>query len=386
MHTPKVSVVIPCYNVEKFVRQCVDSVINQTLKDIEIICVNDGSTDSTLSILREYENSDSRVKVIDKPNGGYGHSMNRGFDMASGEYIGIVESDDFIEPDMYEKLYENAKQHDLDVSRAGFYYYNTAQDKNVPFPAVIRAAGTGVFCPSEDLKDPLKKVDFFKTQPAIWSAIYRRDFIRQNQIRFLETPGASYQDCGFNFKVWVCAKRVRLLDTCLLHYRVDNAGSSVHNPGKVYCVRDEYVEMHRFLEERHAGHDFFQLWARLKYEQYLWNYERLSLPLREEFIHYFADEFRRDREKGLLNRELFDWYIWNNLQKILLDPDRYHQIHVLRESGDGSQDFYDAYPEKRPIKNRLAYRLREKAALGQIYLREVGVVGTLQTAVRKIRK
>lgn len=386
MNTPKVSVVIPCYNVEKFVRQCMDSVVNQTLKDIEIICVNDGSTDSTLSILREYESRDSRVKIIDKPNAGYGHSMNRGFEMASGEYIGIVESDDFVEPNMYEKLYENAKQHDLDVSRAGFYCYNTAADKNIPFPAAIRAAGTGVFCPVSDLKEPLKKVDFFKTQAAIWSAIYRRDFIRQNQIFFLESPGASYQDCGFNFKVWVTAKRVRLLKECLLHYRVDNAASSVHNPGKVYCVRDEYVEMHRFLKEKNAGQDLFQLWARLKYVQYLWNYERLSLPLQDEFIHYFAEEFRKDQERGLLNRDLFDWYTWNNLQKILLDPDRYHQVHVMRESGEGNQDFYDMYPEMRPIKNRLAYRMWEKMALVQVYLREVGMFGTLLAITQKIRK
>ena len=108
----KVSVVIPVYNVERYLRQCLDSVINQTLKEIEIIIVNDGSKDSSLSIIKEYAAADNRITVIDKPNGGYGESMNRGFDKATGEYIGIIESDDYAELDMFEKLYATACEHD----------------------------------------------------------------------------------------------------------------------------------------------------------------------------------------------------------------------------------------------------------------------------------
>lgn len=386
MSAPKVSVVIPCYNVEKYVRQCVESVVNQTLKDIEIICVNDGSTDSTLSILREYESHDNRIKIIDKPNSGYGNSMNQGFDLASGEYIGIVESDDFVEPDMYEKLYFHAKKDDLDVSRGGFYYYSTnPEERNVPGPLAVRVAGEDVFCPLTDLKDPMDMVDFFKTQAAIWSAIYSRDFIRGNQIRFLETPGASFQDCGFNFKVWVKAKRVKLVKEYLLHYRVDNAGSSVHNPGKVYCICDEYAEMRRFLEESCQEKELLSLMCRLQYEHYLWNYERLSQPLQAEFILYFADTFRKSHDAGELSSKWFDWYTWNNLQKIMLDPQRYHQLHVQRCNGEASEDFYDAYPEKRPVRSRVLYRLKEKMALVQIYLRDEGLTGTVKQVIHKIR-
>ena len=104
MSTPKVSVVVPVYNVEKYLRQCLDSLVNQTLKEIEIICVDDGSVDSSKEIIREYIQKDQRVKLIAKEkNSGYGNSMNQGFDMASGEYIGILESDDFAELTMYEK-------------------------------------------------------------------------------------------------------------------------------------------------------------------------------------------------------------------------------------------------------------------------------------------
>ena len=105
---PKVSIIIPVYNVESYIRTCIDSVLAQSLKDLEIICVDDGSTDSSPAILDDYASKDSRVKVIHKPNRGYGHSMNVGYEAATGEYIGIVESDDYILPDMYGTLYDYA--------------------------------------------------------------------------------------------------------------------------------------------------------------------------------------------------------------------------------------------------------------------------------------
>ena len=101
---PKVSIIVPTYNVEQYLREAMDSIINQTLKDIEIICIDDGSTDNSGKILDEYASKDSRVKVIHKKNGGYGKAMNVGLDNATGEYVGIVEPDDYIEPDMYENF------------------------------------------------------------------------------------------------------------------------------------------------------------------------------------------------------------------------------------------------------------------------------------------
>ena len=100
---PKVSIIIPTYNVENYLRECMDSVTRQTLKDIEIICINDGSTDGSLEILKEYADKDPRIVLVDKENEGYGVGMNIGLDKASGEYIGIVEPDDFVPLNMYDK-------------------------------------------------------------------------------------------------------------------------------------------------------------------------------------------------------------------------------------------------------------------------------------------
>ena len=106
---PAVSLLIPIYNVERYLPECLDSAVGQTLMDIEVICINDGSTDSSPEIISRYAAKDDRIKVIDKPNSGYGCSMNLGLQEATGEYVGILESDDFFEPDALESLYRAAK-------------------------------------------------------------------------------------------------------------------------------------------------------------------------------------------------------------------------------------------------------------------------------------
>ena len=115
MNHPKVSVILPVYNVEKYLKQCMDSIVNQTLKDIEIICVDDGSTDASLSILKEYEKEDDRVKVICQQNAGAGAARNNGLSIATGEYLSFLDSDDFFSLDMLEKSYAEAKKEDADL-------------------------------------------------------------------------------------------------------------------------------------------------------------------------------------------------------------------------------------------------------------------------------
>ena len=121
--TPKVSLLVPICNVERYLRECLDSAVAQTLKDIEIICINDGSTDESPAIIREYMERNARVKMIDKANSGYGDSMNRGLDMARGKYVGILESDDFMAPDALEKLVSAAERCNADFAKANFDFY-----------------------------------------------------------------------------------------------------------------------------------------------------------------------------------------------------------------------------------------------------------------------
>ena len=304
---PKVSILVPCYNVEKYIRQCMDSIVNQTLKDIEIICINDGSKDKTLSILQEYASKDNRVKIIDKANSGYGHSMNKGLELATGEYIGIVESDDFAELDMFEVLYNTAKKHNVDVVKSNFYGYLTKDNSNNIINIIPKEDANKVFC-------PIDSQEIFLSMPCIWAAIYRKDFLKQNNIKFLETPGASYQDTGFNCKVFSSAKKVYLLEDAFLHYRQDNEHSSVKSTGKVFCVCDEWHEIERYLKDHKIYEKLKYLLPKIKYGTYCWNFNRLAFPLNWQFLQIFYNEFKElEKSKLLVDKLLKN----KNLQLLL---------------------------------------------------------------------
>lgn len=314
-----VSIIVPVCNVQKYLRQCLNSLTYQTLEDIQIICINDGSTDSSLDILREYAGYDPRIEVISKPNAGYGHTMNCGLNAARGEYIGIVESDDWADPDMFESLYGLAKQHNADVVKSDFYYYLTDTDAKNDLPVQNLSACTynKVFCPLDDQS-------IFLTQPAIWSALYRRDFLKREGISFLETPGASFQDTSFNFKVFAAARRVVLTEKAYLHYRIDNAASSVKSLSKVFCICDEYQSIWDFARSRE------DVYSKLKYRipqiqfgGYLWNLERLTPRLQYRFYERLVEEFQSFDKSGLLREEYFDNAAWDKVQGFLSSPDAY---------------------------------------------------------------
>lgn len=384
----KVSIVVPIYNVEKYLRQCLDSIANQTLKEIEVICVNDGSTDTSPAIIQEYVKKDSRFKCIDKPNTGYGNSMNRGFDLACGEYIGIVESDDYADPDMFESLYNQAHKNDLDAIKSGYYlYYSKPKEKNIKQVIVSPALDRKTICPREDFSAKMEMVEFYNIKPTIWSAIYKRDFIRENGIRFNETPGASYQDASFNFKVWACANRAQLVSNAYLHYRQDNENSSVNSKGKVFCVCDEYEEMERFLLERpiHRG-KLECIKNRIKYDSYMWNYERLAEKYKYIFIERAASEFADDLKDGNLDESYFEWYKWKDLMKLIEDPVTYHTKKSLDK-----EVVYMNKGEYERITKSLPYRLTKKIVLFEKKLiggikccKDHGAVYTFFYGIKKI--
>ncbi|PAF45319.1 glycosyltransferase [Helicobacter sp. 11S02629-2] len=309
---PYVSVLIPCYNVEKFLRQCMDSVVNQTLKDIEIICINDGSTDSTLEILKEYASYDSRIKIINKPNSGYGDSMNAGLDLASSDYVGIVESDDFIEPDMFEKLYTTAKVNDLDIARCQYFLYTSKDDENILCDTSYITKNT--------VYRPLDEVETFYQPPAIWTNLVKKSLIKDNGIFFLPTPGASYQDTSFAFKLYAMSERFGMIEDVLLHYRIDNEASSINSVNtkeKAYCVIKECAEIRRFAKEKGLYHHLKKVICKMKYATYIWNYKKLSGRLKAGFLIKVAKEFICDVLAGNVDKNLLSDYERKRLIKAI---------------------------------------------------------------------
>lgn len=319
--SPVLSLLIPIYNVERYLRECLDSAVAQTLKDIEIICINDGSTDNSPAIIREYMQRDARVKMIDKANSGYGDSMNRGLEMARGKYVGILESDDFMAPDALEKLVLAAESSNADFAKANFDLYWSKPEERRELMELFKAKDCG------KPVHPSATVDAFSLKPSIWSAVYRRDFLNRNAIRFLPTPGAAFQDASFTFKVFALADIAVYLHDSVLSYRQDNEGSSVNSPNKVHCVNDEYAEIHRWIvedfAESHSSQDVAKLlrFANIiKYDSYMWSYIRLNPKFYAEFLDRMAQEFRGALEAHEF--ELTDLKPWKraNLKAIVDDP------------------------------------------------------------------
>lgn len=316
---PKVSILMPACNVEKFLRECLDSVVNQTLHDIEIICIDDGSKDSTGDILDEYAAKDARIQVLHKPNSGYGHSMNVGIDHATGEYIGIVETDDFADLNMFEELYTVAKRCNADVVKSNYYTYVSQPEPRSTYLEVLK---------EYDLYDkvftPVDHPDIFRVRPSIWTGIFRREMLLNKNIRFAETPGASYQDTGFAFKVWASAQRAVLVKDAYLHYRTDNANSSVKSAAKIYCLCDEYASMEKFLiDHPEVKKKTEKLLVSLKYESYRWNLCRLALEYKYAFLLTMHKELAEARGKGLFEKAYFTNLAWKNANRVIDDMDGY---------------------------------------------------------------
>lgn len=316
----KVSVLVPIYNVEKFLPECLDSLVNQTLKEIEIICINDGSKDNSLKIIKDYAKNDKRIVIIDKKNSGYGDSMNQGLKKATGEYVGIVESDDFIDKDAFLELYRIAEKYDVEVIKSNFYEYygETKKDSTV----------SDMFSPDQIGKviDPRKHREIFYQPPCIWAAIYKNSFLKENGINFLPTPGAAYQDAGFNFKVWSVARKAYFVKKAFLHYRQDNANSSVKDASKIYCVKDEYDSVEKFLEEKGLMDELGPVAFTCRFGGYIWNLHRLNRKAALKFSSVVKADYERAKEGGYLDPAKLDEIGKHNSKMFAI---RYPKIYIL---------------------------------------------------------
>lgn len=222
MLAPKVSIIVPIYGVENYLRECLDSLLNQTLSEIEIILINDGSKDKSPQIIDEYASKDSRIVAIHKANGGYGQTCNMGLNCARGEYVAILEPDDYISENMYEDLYNLAIQNNADVVKSAFYRnYDTDSYKNIQ----KISWGQKYNLPSNEFKISDYPV-LLSLHPSIWSCIYRREFLNLNNIRFVEAPGASWTDNPFQIQTMCLAKKIIYTDNAYYYWRLKNLDDS----------------------------------------------------------------------------------------------------------------------------------------------------------------
>lgn len=219
----KVSIIVPIYNAEKYLYQCLESIRKQTLKDIEIICVNDGSTDKSGEIIDKFCHMDKRFSAVHKDNRGNGHSMNVGIERSCGEYIGCVEADDYIDEKMFEKLYMLSNDGKVDIVKGNFWNCYEDDDKGVR--NVVNSE-------RKHISDSIRPFTIHECpqilwgHPSIWSAIYRRTLIEDNRIVFKEEKGGGWVDNPFFFEVMCCAQSIMWTQRPFYYYRTDLIGSS----------------------------------------------------------------------------------------------------------------------------------------------------------------
>lgn len=283
---PKVSLIVPVYNVEAYLKVCMDSVVNQTLKEIEIICVNDETEDNSGQILLDYADKDNRITVIKQKNKGLSGARNRGLSFAKGEYVYFLDSDDYLQLDAMEVLYLECKEKALD---AVYFDYSRFYDDGTTAPPMERSGYENV-CDGVSLLKRFRDDKAF-TQTA-WAQMARRDFLRQNNISFYE--GIIHEDNLYTFYVLMKAKRVSHVSRKLYNHRL-RANSIMTVPVSMKNVEGYFVSMKEILcfGIKNTGSEKKQneIWRYFDHmrKQVGWNIAKLS-PEERANLH-FKDPF-----------------------------------------------------------------------------------------------
>lgn len=321
---PKVSIIIPTYNVEKYLVECMESVVNQTLSDIEIICIDDGSTDNSGKILDDYAQKDNRIKVIHKENGGYGKAMNVGLDNTTGEYIGIVEPDDYVTLEMYETLYNIAKEKDLDFIKSDFNRFVGEGDNLQKFYYKLDESD----CYYNKIINLQNDITPFRFIMNTWSGIYKKEFLEKYNIRHNVTPGASFQDNGFWFQTFMYATRAYFLNRPFYMNRRDNPNSSVKNRAKVYALTEEYKYIRSIIDKNSDLKKFIGVYWVAKFNNYIFNINRIDKSFHKEFMKTFINEYIEAKNKNEIYFELFEEYGLLHLINMLF-KDHKKFLHII---------------------------------------------------------
>ena len=312
----KVSVIVPVYNVEKYLRKCLDSLVNQTLKDIEIIIVNDGSPDNSQGIINEYvKKYPKKIKSYIQENGGQGAARNFALKKAKGKYIGFVDSDDYISLDMYEKMYNKIEQDKADIVICNNYIVN---DDNID----IEKDNSLIY------GDNFERAFFGKM--AVWNKLYKKDLIVNNKIEFAKRVW--YEDLAFTVKTIISANKITFVDEPLYYYII-REGSTMNNNNvrrntELFLAFDDlfsYLKKEKKLKKYYSNLEFLAI-----EHIYISGITRViqceadknvKKEIINEFLTYFNNNFKDHKKNKYLknltfNRKLI--YILNNFRMFFM--------------------------------------------------------------------
>ena len=274
---PKFSIIIPVYNVEEYLAQSLDSVLAQSFADFETVCVNDGSKDSSLSILREYEKKDSRIRVIDQKNSGVSAARNAGVAAAIGEYIAYLDADDVFAPNLLERMNDEIEATKADIVVFGIKdMIDSAPDAWFDYVATTSSAFFTPFSPNALFHQA-------GAYPFMWRNVYRREMLVKNHVTFDENLKLG-EDTAYQFMAFPCARRIRYIPDKLYIYRrmrKDSATKEAHED------LDKMIYTHVFVANEiikgWTEHGFMELYGE---KLYIW------------VLHFIVLDFKRISENG----------------------------------------------------------------------------------------
>lgn len=356
----KVSIIIPVYNVEKYLRQCLDSLVNQTLKEIEIICIDDGSTDNSPIILEEYAKKDPRVRIFRQENQGSGIARNKAVEFAEGEYIGFMDSDDWAELNMFEKLYDNAKLNDCEIVMCPMLIINESgqglslNDKiNLPYynlDCFDDSFDNRVF----DYKDT---EDFiFEVAVNAYNKIYKTSFVRKSGAKFAE-DGLIFQDNIFFYGTYLNASRMTLIRDFLYVHRTSRPGSVQTEKGKKYIDIIKIFNMIiDIFKKSFPEYDEMKLLNR-KLIHTPYRYTQVAEKYKPEFFKQLKEDFQEMDLDDIIFDNL-DPRARNNYSNIL-KSDTYKEFDLLKEMDHLLNRIEQLKAQNKELNNQLTQKRNE---------------------------
>lgn len=309
----KVSVILPVYNEEEYLSQCLDSICNQTLKEIEIICVDDGSTDHSLQILQRYASVDSRIRVLTQQNRFAGAARNHGMEYAAGQYLAFLDGDDYFQPDMLEKMYRQAEKNQADILICNYAEYQ--EDQGQTF-LPDRSFEELFFQDKENFSGQTLHCSgiFQITRGWAWDKLFRRDFVEACGYQFPEFR--SSEDGYFVYMLMARAARISWLDEVLVTHRINNPKSLSNTKEKDWrngfkmwqMLKEELTKQRLYLQYKQSFLNeliYFLLWyleSMNCFEAFQSCYEYIQSRIEPEF------EILAQGRDYYFQEEVFDWY------------------------------------------------------------------------------
>lgn len=358
---PKISIIMPSLNVKKYITQCIESVLVQTLEDYEVICIDAGSTDGTKEMIEQYASKDNRIKLIKSEVKSYGYQVNMGIELAKGDYIAILETDDYIDGDMYRRLYEAAQQDKLDYAKADFdiiYEYNSKHINRKAFVEKDFIFGREEHNRYKRVFNAQEYPQIFTKDVNVWSGIYKREFLNKHNIRFNESAGAAFQDIGFKMLVFTYADRMECIDYSGYRYRTEREGCSSCN-NKV--LKYAYQEFKRLIEDIHIDDTKTFKWVVLRMvDVFICEYRKLITKTYNTFDITFYKEYIATYYNWFKNK--LSYYISVRLvEQTDLGAKKYNDLlKLLEEEQEYREELINENIAKKDYWNKITARIADK--------------------------